>query len=174
MTSSSDKPEYFNLHTSGIGYVNRVRDVPTPRNGDPYLACTIAALNGPKNDVLYRYIDCTVVGEKAQELIRLYEPAVKQDRKVLIGFNAGDLWVDAFIYTKEGHPKKGKAGASLKARLLLIEWIKIDGEFVYSAKPQTTTETDTDEGTGAGVGSAPALGSTPQGVAIERSPASAH
>ncbi|VEA09313.1 Periplasmic protein TonB [Salmonella enterica subsp. enterica serovar Sanjuan] len=36
---------YFNLYTSGLGYVNRVRTV-TPKRGEPFLCCDIAALCG--------------------------------------------------------------------------------------------------------------------------------
>lgn len=35
---------YFNLYTSGLGYVNRVRTV-TPKRGEPFLCCDIAALS---------------------------------------------------------------------------------------------------------------------------------
>ena len=36
---------YFNLHISGLGYLNRIREV-TPKKGDPFLCCDIAALRG--------------------------------------------------------------------------------------------------------------------------------
>ena len=34
---------YFNLYTSGLGYLNRIREV-TPKKGEPFLCCDIAAL----------------------------------------------------------------------------------------------------------------------------------
>src|SRR5699024_1438209 len=60
------------------------------------------------------------------------------DRKVLIGFRLGDLWTDTFTYAKG--ERAGETGVSLKARLLYIGFIKVDGATVYSA------ETDSDGG----------------------------
>jgi hypothetical protein len=37
---------YFNLHTVGIGYLNRVREVQV-RRGQPFMACDIAACTVP-------------------------------------------------------------------------------------------------------------------------------
>lgn len=34
---------YFNLYTSGLGYLNRIREV-TPKKGELFLCCDIAAL----------------------------------------------------------------------------------------------------------------------------------
>jgi hypothetical protein len=48
---------------------------------------------------------------------------------VLIGFRLGDLWTDIFTYAKGKNA--GKPGVCLKARLLFVSWIKIDGEMVY-------------------------------------------
>ena len=43
--SNNESPKYFDLHTTGIGYLNRIRAV-TPQAGNPFLAVTIAALRG--------------------------------------------------------------------------------------------------------------------------------
>jgi hypothetical protein len=137
MTTSSEK-SYFDLHVTGLGYVNRIREV-KPRKGDPFLACDIAALNGPSDDVEYRRFDVRVSGKEAQHLIRRCATAVEADRKVLIGFRLGDLWADQFTYSKG--PKSGTPGVSLKARLLYVSWIKVDGEFVYRAEPKAAPET---------------------------------
>lgn len=115
MTTSSANKSYFDLHITGIGYLNRVREV-QPRKGDSFLACDIAALTGPSNAAEYRRFDVKVCGRDAQHLIRKCEQAVKAERKVLIGFRLGDLWTDIFTYTKGKNV--GKPGVSLKARLL--------------------------------------------------------
>ena len=46
MNTTSNEKSYFDLHTSGIGYIQRVREVPVRggRRAQPFLACTIAAL----------------------------------------------------------------------------------------------------------------------------------
>lgn len=136
MTTSSEK-SFFDLHITGLGYVNRIREV-TPRKGDPFLACDIVALNGPSDAPDYRRFDVRVSGSQAKHLIRRCEEAVKAERKVLIGFRLGDLWTDIFTYSKGKNA--GKPGVSLKARLLFVSWIKVDGELVYKAEPKTSEE----------------------------------
>lgn len=131
MTTSSNDKTYFDLHVTGLGYVNRIREV-KPRKGDPFLACDIAALNGPSDEPEYRYFDVRVSGADARHLIRRCEEAVEAKRKVLIGFRLGDLWPDLFTYTKGKN--EGKPGVSLKARLLFVSWIKVDGQLVYKAE----------------------------------------
>src|SRR3546814_4854972 len=46
MTTSNEK-SYFDLHITGLGYLNRIRAV-KPKNGDAFLACDIAALNADR------------------------------------------------------------------------------------------------------------------------------
>ncbi|MAO58708.1 STY4534 family ICE replication protein [Alcanivorax sp. ZXX171] len=133
-TQSTQEKQYFDLHTTGIGYLNRIREV-SPKKGQPFLACNIAALSGAADDVVYTRFDCRVSGKEAEALVRQYEDAVKQDQKVLISFRIGDLWADTFTYTKGD--KVGQTGVSLKARLLFISWIKVNGQLVYKAeRPQ--------------------------------------
>jgi len=136
MNPSSDK-SYFDLHITGLGYLNRIREV-TPRKGDAFLACDIAALNGPSDSPEYRRFDVRVSGSEAKHLIRRCEQAVEAERKVLIGFRLGDLWADTFTYNKG--KRAGEQGVSLKARLLFVSWIKVDGQLVYKAEPRATDE----------------------------------
>lgn len=131
MTTSSNSKSYFDLHITGLGYLNRIREV-TPKKGEPFLACDISALTGPSDSPEYRRFDVKVSGTDAQHLIRRCEQAVQAERKVLIGFRLGDLWTDIFTYAKGKNA--GKPGVSLKARLLFVSWIKIDGEMVYKAE----------------------------------------
>ena len=42
--SNNESSKYFDLHTTGIGYLNHVREV-TPKEGNPFLSVTIAALS---------------------------------------------------------------------------------------------------------------------------------
>jgi hypothetical protein len=128
-TPPAKEKSYFDLHTTGIGYLKRIREV-KPKKGEPFLACDIAALNGASDDVSYVRFDVRVSGKDAQHLVRRCIGAVKADKKVLIGFKLGDLWTD--IYTR----KNGEQAVSLKARLLFVSWIKIDGKDVYKAEPK--------------------------------------
>lgn len=137
MTTSSTDKSYFDLHVTGLGYVNRIREV-KPRKGDAFLACDIAALNGPSDKPEYRYFDVRISGTDAQHLIRRCKDAVDAEKKVLIGFRLGDLWPDLFTYTKG--KRQGEAGVSLKARLLFVSWIKVDGKLVYKAEAKAADD----------------------------------
>jgi len=130
MTTQNASNSFFDLHITGLGYLNRIREV-TPKRGDSFWACDIAALNGPSDDVGYTRFDCRVSGQEAEKLVKRCQQAVDMKRKVLIGFKLGDLWTDTFTYSKGD--RAGQTGVSLKARLLFISWIKIDGEMVYQA-----------------------------------------
>ncbi len=125
--TNNNAEQFFDLHVRGVGYLNRVRVVPL-RKGKPYLACTIAALRGSTDAPEKTYFDCTVVGEEACTLIDQFATKCEQ-HKVLIGFKLGDLWQDKFVY--QNGPKVGQEGTMLKARLLLVDWVKVDGELVY-------------------------------------------
>jgi hypothetical protein len=131
---SNDK-SYFDLHITGLGYLNRIREI-KPKKGEPFLACDIAALNGPSDEVSYVRFDTRVSGSDAQHLVRRCIQAVEAEKKVMIAFRLGDLWADTFTYSKG--KRAGEQGVSLKARLLFINWIKVDGEQVYKAEPRTT------------------------------------
>jgi hypothetical protein len=129
----TNETQYFDLHTTGIGYLNRIREV-SVRKGDPFTSVTVAALHGATDDVEYTYIDCKVSGSEAARLINRCKPAVADNKKVLVAFRIGDIWTDVFTYTKG--EKIGQTGACLKGRLLFISWIKVDGETVYQAQPR--------------------------------------
>jgi len=130
-----NEKSYFDLHTSGLGYLHRIREV-KPKKGAPFLACDIAALNGSTEDPSYVWFDTRVSGNEAQQLVRRYEDAVNARQKVLISFRLGDLWTDIFTYSKG--KRAGEQGVSIKARLLYIGWVKVDGQCVHKAEPKTT------------------------------------
>ncbi|MDG2961733.1 STY4534 family ICE replication protein [Exercitatus varius] len=133
MTTQTSQKNYFNLHTTGIGYLNDIREVtPKTKKDGKYLSCRIAALTGDSEKPEYRYFDCNVNGEEAKKLIKRCEQAVNDDKKVLISFVLADLWTDMFKYSRDSDfHKKGDVGVSLKARLIRIKMIKIDGELKY-------------------------------------------
>lgn len=133
MSNQSNEAKFFDLHTTGIGYLNRIREV-SVRKGKPFTSVTVAALHGSVDSAEYSYIDCNIVGAEAESLVKRCQQAVEAKKKVLVSFRIGDIWADAFTYDKGD--KKGQPGASLKGRLLYIGWIKVDGKLVYQAKPK--------------------------------------
>ena len=127
--SNAESTRYFDLHTTGLGYLNRVREV-TPKEGKPFWSVSIAALRGSVDDVRYTHLECRVSGRQAQEIIRQLKPAVEDRQRVLVGFTLSDLFAEPFTF-KNGD-KAGQTGVSLKARLLRVSWAKVDGEPFYS------------------------------------------
>ena len=126
--SNNETNKYFDLHTTGIGYVNHVREV-TPKEGNPFLSVTISALRGSVDNVQYTHFECRVSGRQAQQVVRQVKPAVEGKLKVLIGFTLSDLYAETFTF-KNGD-KAGETGISLKARLLRVSWAKVDGQPFY-------------------------------------------
>ncbi len=126
--SNNESPKYFDLHSTGIGYLNRVREV-TPKEGTPFLSVTISALRGSVDNVQYTHFECRVSGRQAQQVVRQVKPAVEGKLKVLIGFTLSDLYAETFTF-KSGE-KSGQTGVSLKARLLRVAWAKVDGQPFY-------------------------------------------
>ena len=121
----SDTVQYFDLHTTGVGYLNRVREV-NPENGSSFLTATIAAMHGKSTDVNRTYFDCVVYGEQAQQSVRELKAAVDAEQKVLLGFTLSNLSADTFTF-QQGE-KAGQTGINLKARLIRVAWAKVDGE----------------------------------------------
>lgn len=143
MSNSTNDNQFFDLHITGVGYVNRIRKV-TPKRGTPFWACDISALNGPANDVEYRRFDCRVSGAEAERLVKKFDLTVadRKDKglnepKILISFKLGDLYTDTFTRTRG--ERAGETGVSLKARLLFVNWAKVDGQKVYEAPRRDET-----------------------------------
>ena len=128
---STSETKYFDLYTTGIGYLSRVREI-TNTKGNPFLSITLAALRGNADDAHYTHLDCVVSGQQAKDLVRQLQPAVDGDCKVLVGFLLNDLYGQPFVF--QNGDKAGDAGVNLKARLLRIEWAKVDGKSVYTRR----------------------------------------
>lgn len=92
---------YFNLYTSGLGYLNRIREV-TPKKANRSCAATLPHCGRSQQRGAHRF-DCRVSGKEAQKLVRRCIDACEQKRKVLIQFRLGDLYADTFVYSKGDH-----------------------------------------------------------------------
>lgn len=148
----NDTEKYFDLHINGIGYLSRAREV-KPKRGAPFLVVDITALYGPSGDTQKTRFDCRVVGGEAKKVIERFMSQINDKghmasdgttlrHKVLVGFRIGDLYVDMFTYEKG--EKKGQTGVSLKARLLRLDWMRLDGEMVYRAATDAAPEEASD------------------------------
>ncbi|MCL1861734.1 MAG: DUF3577 domain-containing protein [Proteobacteria bacterium] len=124
-----DDQGYYNFRLQGIAYLNEAREVESGE-GD-FLACNLGVIVGKSGETKTRYLDCIVVGEKTQELVRCYAEDVEADKKVIINFVANDI--DPVIFTYKQGEKKGQQGVSLRTRLFHIESVYVDGELAYKA-----------------------------------------
>jgi hypothetical protein len=122
---------YFDFITTGVAYVNRVKQIFPQAGGrvfTPYWTAKLAVLVSKGNDVQYRYIDCTIPAEEAEKLVCLYmAEANNQAGKVLAGVRIADLHAETF--TK----KDGEVVPCLKGRLIKISWLKVNGKMVFKA-----------------------------------------
>lgn len=140
-TTTPTTPEYFNLHVSGIGYLNRVRWVEPSRSAgrraQAFLACSISALRGRPEDREHTYFDVRVSGAEAQGLIASLMTDVGANRKVVVGFRIGDIY--PHLYEREVRdPQSGRKTGQrewatlIKGRLLLVNSITVDGERIFT------------------------------------------
>jgi len=138
-SASSDASNgYFDLHTRGIGYLNRTRWVDTKgrggRRGTPFLACSINALHGDANDPNTSLFDCRVSGSDAQKIIQAVMPSVEKKEKVIVGFVIGDIYAHTYERkVRENGKDTGavEAACLIKGRLLQVTYVKVGDEVVY-------------------------------------------
>ncbi len=128
-----EEKKYFNQHIYGVGYLNNVRTI-TPPKGDSYLLVKVAALQGPEDDYSYTFYDCRVIGTVAKELVKKCAQAVNSGETVFVRFIISGIWVVPFIY-QQGE-KQGQPGANLRANLLSVPMMMINGDVVYTAPPK--------------------------------------
>ncbi|WP_234267218.1 DUF3577 domain-containing protein [Hydrogenophaga sp. NFH-34] len=144
--SSSTQASHFNLHVSGIGYLNRVRWVQPKQRGrsaQPFLACSVSALRGNAEAPDYTYFDLRVSGQEAAELVEKCMEDVDQNRKVVISFKVGDIY--PHLYERDAKVDGRKTGEKemaclIKGRLLLINTITVDGTRVYERQADAQAE----------------------------------
>ena len=118
---------YFDLFTTGVGYLNRVTEV-TVEEGMPFLTVKIAALRGRAGNVKKTYFDAKVSGTQAHEWVRLLADDVAQDRKVLIRFRLSDL--EGVPYTSKKETDEAQTRVSLRTRLIGVDWARVDGQVI--------------------------------------------
>lgn len=121
---SEQHKHHFDLHVTGIGYLNRIREV-QPRRGDPFWACAINAIRGETESAEYTRFDLIIRGELAQRRVMSLREAVERKQKVIVSFKLSDIYPDLFTF--ETGERKGEPGVAIKGRLLQINYTSIDG-----------------------------------------------
>lgn len=132
VASAQDAPKtHFDLHMTGIGYLNRVREVKVKKGS--FWACSLAALHGEIDNPETTYFDCKIEGKEALDRVKFLMDAVERKQKVVVSFKIGDIYAETFVYLSG--EKSGQTGVSIKGRLLQIRSAKIDGVPVDFADP---------------------------------------
>jgi hypothetical protein len=152
-SNAQGEKKFFDLHTRGIGYLNRTRWVNTKgkggRRGESFLACSINALHGASDDPNTTLFDCRVSGSDAQQIVQAVMPDVEANKKVIVGFTIGDIY--AHVYErkikKQGADNKYyetgemETASLIKGRLLQITYVKVEDEVVYRINADGVIET---------------------------------
>lgn len=148
--STQNQPaKFYDLITSGLGYLNRFREV-KPDRGPAYKCCTINALVGPFDSIEYREFDVRLVGWQALEALEILAPHVNAKKKVLVTFRIGDCMPGEYTFqrtdrtTGEKEPVKRYCN---KGRLLQIMSAQVDGqdiELPQVERPEHAEKTGTD------------------------------
>ena len=143
MNNAPNHNDYFNLHTTGIGYLQRMREVPV-KSGQPYLAVDINALQGKSDNPQKLRFDLIVTGASAEADIDFICGILNEqqlvDPKILVAFKASDLDPQFFTYKKGD--KQGQQGVCIKARLIKLKYCKINGVLVDLPSAQAQGDED--------------------------------
>lgn len=134
-SNSNQGSNYVDMHTVGLGYLSRVRDVAV-RKGKPFLSASISAFHGEKgvdDGLTFVPFDVKAASEQTRQVLKQFETqANDRDCKVMVRFKIGDQYIDSYTITKGD--RAGQTGLMLKGRLLFVShvWIKAKGQDSYA------------------------------------------
>jgi hypothetical protein len=142
---SATTTKFFDLHTSGIGYMKRLRFVsPDKAKGQkfkPFVSVSICALVGEEGDVKYVNYDVNIKGGQAKDAIEVLKPylidetGAALENKVLVGFRIGDAMPEIY-QVKNKTTGEAENRVSLKGRLLKLTSAKVNGNVVELPKTE--------------------------------------
>lgn len=139
---SNDKKAY-NLLTTGVGYLNRLRQV-TVKKGNPYWCASVSALYGLVDPETKKadtsYYDLRIVTDNAVETAKLLKDAADENKQIFVEFVCGDSRSEVFQY-KAGK-KAGTYGSVIKGSLLQIKRAWVEGELVID---NSSSDSNSDE-----------------------------
>ena len=123
--STKEESKYYDLYTTGLGYVNSIKDI-EPEQGLPFLAVRIAALRGEISALQRTHFNCTAMGLQTIDFARQLEPEVNAGKRVLIGFRLSDIYPHVFFFDRGSN--MGRPGVDLRGRLIRIDWARVNGK----------------------------------------------
>ncbi|MGS2722130.1 DUF3577 domain-containing protein [Porticoccus sp. GXU_MW_L64] len=129
VSNNADNSHYFNQYSSGIAYVNALKEFKAS-DGSLRYGVKLAVLQGPVDNVHYEYHDLIITSEVTlNALLAQKEDINNEDVKVIAHFNMSNPRSKSFIY-KSGK-KVGQIGTSIGGFLTRIFYLKVDGNEVY-------------------------------------------
>lgn len=140
-TTTQAPPKAYNLHTVGMGFVNRLRFVKPDGKGKSYWCVSIGALygvedeNGRSESSLF---DLRVVGKLAIQSVQTLQAAFNEGKKIFVEFKAGDSRAEHYQY-KNGQ-RAGQWGSCIKGTLLQLRKAWVNGELVIDTSQQPDQE----------------------------------
>lgn len=150
MTNSTHpQKSFFNLTAKGIGWINRIRAVKKGRH--TFYACTFNALRGEEDEnghVEQTTFELLVKGSKAKDhFIRILENGYTKEDKVWASLDISDIRPDL---NDAGAPnsfvrKDGTHLVVIRANLLRINYLKLNGEYVVHAEKPAESESSQDD-----------------------------
>lgn len=125
---------YINLHTTGIGFLNRIREVPASKRSK-FWSCDVAAMHGSQDEgINYVNFQVNSANEEVDRLLSQAKIDSDDGKKIKAAFKIGDLYTEAFILNRGANA--GKPSAVIKGRLLLITHLWVDNELVFQRGEQ--------------------------------------
>lgn len=128
--------KYFDLHTQGVGYINRFREIqPKSKKSQSFCAVTIAFLRGSSDDVEYTYVDTIIRNKEVCELLKANQDAINDESKKVLGVvTVGDIYPDTFT------TGEGKVLPTIKGRLIGMKQLTVNGEVVFKKEPSKAND----------------------------------
>lgn len=141
--SNSNTEQYFNMTTTVVGYINRMRVVPAKGKQPSYLALDFNALNGGPgySNAEQKKFSLIVKGAQASEAIQNLIDSDNKDDKYFGKVEIADFEPTSYVATRDGNNHKaGDTVLQMKGRLIKVHFVTKNGERVFELEklPQET------------------------------------
>jgi hypothetical protein len=125
---NANASNYINLHTQGIGYLSRVREVVVKGRRSSFWSADINMMHGEKGvdqGITYVPFQVNPTNQETVDLLKEYA-TLSNDKNfsLMVQVRIGDFYPETFTMTKGD--KAGQIRTVLKGRLILITgiWVK--------------------------------------------------
>ena len=138
--SKSNSEQYFNMTTTVVGHMNRMRVVPAKGKQPSYLALDFNALNGGPgyDNAETKFFALCIKGDQANKAIQSLIDTDKKGDKYFAKVEIADFGPASYEATRDGtNYKKGDTILIMKGRLIKVHFVTKNGERVFDLKKFT-------------------------------------